>query len=134
MIGFGPVLDNIWIRRSGRGRPRTRPGRLLGDKAYCARSIRLECRRRRIRATIPDKANVIADRKAQGSRGGRPPAFDKALYKQRNIVERCINKLKAFRAAATRYDKRAYMYEATIDIASIKIWLCDLTRDPRDTP
>ncbi len=133
MIGFGPAMDNIWIRRAGPGRPRIRPGHLLADKAYCARSVRAECRRRRIRATIPDKDNVIADRLAQGSRGGRPPAFDKARYKQRNIVERCINKLKQFRAVTTRYDKRAYMYEATIDIATIKIWLRDLTKDPQDT-
>jgi transposase len=134
MIGFGPVMDNIWIRRGGTGRPRTRPDRILADKAYCARSVRAECRRRGIKTTIPDKDNVIADRQAKGSRGGRPPAFDSALYKQRNTVERCINKLKAFRAVATRYDKRAYMYEATIDIATIKIWLRDLTKDPRDTP
>ena len=121
-------MANIWIRRSGPGRPRTRPGRILADKAYCSREIRTECRRRGIRATIPDKDNIIADRQAKGSRGGRPPAFDKTLYKQRNTVERCINKLKQFRAVATRYDKRVYMYEATIDIATIKIWLRDLTK------
>lgn len=123
----------VRIRRHGPGRPRTRPDRLLADKAYCSRGIRAACRRRRIKATIPDKDNIIADRQAKGSRGGRPPNFDKALYKQRNTVERCINKLKQFRAVATRYDKRAYMYEATVDIATIKIWLRDLTRDPRDT-
>ena len=39
------------------------------------------------------------------------------------------NKLKQFRAVATRYDKRQYMYYATVDIATIKIWLRDLTRD-----
>jgi hypothetical protein len=33
----------------------------------------------------------------------------------------------------TRYDKRDYMYRATVDIATIKIWLRDLTKDPRDT-
>lgn len=105
----------------------------MADKAYCSREIRTELRRRGIKATIPDKNNVIADRQAKGSRGGRPPAFDKELYKQRNTVERCINKLKQFRAVATRYDKRVYMYEATVDIATIKIWLRDLTKDPRDT-
>jgi hypothetical protein len=34
---------------------------------------------------------------------------------------------------ATRYDKRDYMYLATLDIATMKIWLRDLTKDPRDT-
>ena len=52
VIGFGPVMANIWIRRSGPGRPRTRPGRLLADKAYCSREIRVECRRRGIKALI----------------------------------------------------------------------------------
>ena len=46
-------------------------------------------------------------------------------YKQRNVVERCVNKLKAFRAIASRYDKREYMYAGTVDIASIRIWLRD---------
>jgi len=41
-------------------------------------------------------------------------------YKQRNVVERCVNKLKAFRAIASRYDKREYMYAGTVDIASIR--------------
>jgi transposase len=40
-------------------------------------------------------------------------------------VERCINKLKQFRAVATRYDKRAYIFHGTIDVASIRIWIRD---------
>jgi len=40
-------------------------------------------------------------------------------------VERCFSKLRQFRAAATRYDKRDYMYQATVDVASIRIWLPD---------
>jgi transposase len=60
------------------------------------------------------------------------------MYKARNTAERAVNKLKAFRAVATRYDKRGYMNQATIDIATMKIWLRDLTRhhpqDPPDTP
>ena len=69
-----------------------------------------------------------------------PPAFDRTIYKLRNTVERAINKLKAFRGVATRYDKRDYMYQATIDVATIKIWLRDLANthpprgDPRDRP
>lgn len=82
---------------------------------------------------IPEKKDQVAARAAKGSRGGRPPAFDRELYKQRNVVERAINKLKQFRAVATRYDKREFMYQATVDVATMKIWLRDLTRDPRDT-
>jgi transposase len=57
--------------------------------------------------------------------GGRPPAFDAGRYKGRNTVERCFSKLRQFRAVATRYDKRDYMYQATVDVASIRIWLRD---------
>jgi transposase len=41
------------------------------------------------------------------------------------LVERCFSKLKQFRAVATRYDKRDFMYKATVDVASIRIWLRD---------
>jgi transposase len=43
--------------------------------------------------------------------------------KERNTVERCFANLKQFRAVATRYDKREFMYQATVDVASIRIWL-----------
>ncbi|GAA1741615.1 hypothetical protein GCM10009681_10480 [Luedemannella helvata] len=85
-------MDGVRIRHRV-GRPRTRPGRVLADKAYTNRKIRTELRRRRITAVIPEKKDQIAARKAKGSRGGRPPAFDRQLYKQRNVVERAINKL-----------------------------------------
>ena len=110
-------------RRRRPSRPRTRPDRLLADKAYSSRKIRGELRRRRITATIPEKADQQKARAAKGSAGGRPPAFDAASYKQRNTVERAINKLKDFRAVAMRTDKREFVYQGTIDVASIKIWL-----------
>ncbi|GAA3064385.1 hypothetical protein GCM10020254_05380 [Streptomyces goshikiensis] len=52
--------------------------------------------------TTKDQA---ANRKKKGSRGGRPVGHDADLYKERNTVERLINKLKAWRGIATRYDK-----------------------------
>jgi transposase len=123
-VAFEPVMAGIRIRRRGADRPRTRPGRVRGDKAYSSRAIRAHLRRRRITATIPEPADQQTHRARRGSNGGRPPVFDTEGYKQRNVVERC-NKLKGFRAVATRYDKRAYIFAGTVDIASIRIWLRD---------
>jgi len=67
----------------------------------------------------------VKNRLRRGSKGGRPPTCDSECYKQRNVVERAINKLKSHRAVATRYDKRDYMLCGTVDVASIRIRLRD---------
>ncbi|WP_030732023.1 IS5/IS1182 family transposase [Streptomyces sp. NRRL S-237] len=71
---------------------------------------------------IPQPADQIADRRRRGSKGGRPPVFDNTAYKQRNTVERCINKLEQWRGIATRYDKTATAYQAALHLAAIRIW------------
>lgn len=84
--------------------------RLLADKAYSHPSTRSELRKRRIKTTIPERRDQIARRKAKGSAGGRPPAFDPSIYKERNVVERSFNRLKQWRGVATRYDKYALTF------------------------
>lgn len=88
-----------------RGRPRTTPDVVLADKAYSSPAIREHLPTRGIRAVIPAPADQRGHRQRRGRHGGRPPAFDRETYKQRNTVERRINRLKQWRGIATRYEK-----------------------------
>ena len=96
-----------------RGRPRVRPDRVVGDKAYTGKAIRAYLRRRGIGAVIPRQ-------KREPRRGVR---FDRAAYRERGRVERTINRLQQHRAIATRYDKLEETYHALLVIAAILLWL-----------
>ncbi|WP_423247742.1 IS5 family transposase [Streptomyces achmelvichensis] len=118
---FIEVMGRLRVPRR-RGRPRTRPDVVLADKAYSSRAIRDHLSKRGIRAVIPVPADQRGHRLRRGSLGGRPPAFDREAYKQRNTVERCINRLKQWRGIATRYEKTATVYRAGLLIAGIFLW------------
>ncbi|WP_446463231.1 IS5 family transposase [Streptomyces sp. BRA346] len=117
-----PLLERIRVPRLGRGRPRCRPDHVIADKAYASRGFRAYLRKRGIGHTIPEKQDQERHRRRKGRRGGRPPAFDREVYRRRNVVERCFNRLKGFRGIATRYDKTATSYEAAVALASFLLW------------
>ena len=85
---------------------------LLADRAYDSNLLRETLAARGAWANVramPHRLN--------------PPAFSPFLYRYRNLVERFFNKLKHFRAVATRYDKLPENYLASVKLASIRIWL-----------
>lgn len=85
---------------------------LLGDRAYDSDGLRDSLAQRGAVANI----RPMPTRK-------RVPAFDAELYKLRNQAERFFSKLKHFRAVATRYDKRDDNFLASVQLASLRIWL-----------
>ena len=119
---LGAVLDGIRVPRR-RGRPRKRPDDLTLDRGYSYRTCRGLLRRRKLRHVIPERKDQREARQKKGARGGRPPRFDRAAYRLRSWAERGVNRLKQWRAVATRYDKRAVNYLATVQFAAIMIWL-----------
>ncbi len=85
---------------------------LLADRAYDSDALRATLAKRRARANIkpmPNRVNI--------------PRFNKKLYKKRNLIERFFNKLKHFRAVATRFEKHDANYLALVKLASARIWM-----------
>jgi transposase len=109
---FPRLLEQGAVKRPGRGRPRLRPTRVVGDKGYTGRQRRRYCRRRGLRYTIPR-------RRTERRRG----PFDRAAYRLRERIERLINRCKRYRSLATRYDKGAASYRALWLIAFIFLWI-----------
>jgi transposase len=100
------------VKRKGPGRPKLRPRTLVGDRGYTGRPARAFLRRRGISAVIPQfKTETV------------PRRMDWALYRERNVVERLVGRLKEYRRIATRYDKLADTCLAFIHLAAIRICL-----------
>lgn len=119
---FPQLMHHLRVPRIGRGRARTRPDRVRGDKAYSSRAIRAHLRSRRIIAVIPEPDDQAGHRTRRGCRGGRPPAFDKVDYRGRNVIERSFNVIKQWRGIATRYDLLATNYRAAVVLHAVITW------------
>ncbi len=92
--------------------PERAPRALLADKGYDADAIRTDLASRNIQAVIPGRSN----RRVKIE-------YDRALYKQRNHIERFFGRLKINRAIATRYDQLAESFLSMVHIAAARYWL-----------
>jgi transposase len=118
-----PVLEAVRLRGRN-GRLRNRPRAVAGDKGYSYARVRRYLRRRKIKAVIPTRKDQR-----------RRPGFDKEAYRRRNVVERCLSWLKECRALATRFDKLAVNYLATVKLAILRQYLRKLApNDSSDRP
>lgn len=107
-----PVLTKVSVRQK-RGRPKSRPKKLAGDKGYSSAKIRSFLEDRGIEPIIPHKDNEKA-------RHDPNVKFDKETYKRRSIVEQSIGWLKECRRIGTRFEKLAINFLAMVKLAMVK--------------
>ena len=117
-----PLLDSVKIGGKP-GRPRRRFETVCGDKGYDGASSRAAIRSRGSQPLIPHR------KKRDGTYPDSAQEFDKEKYKQRNVVERLIGRLKEYRRIATRYDKLAESFRAFVLLGFIRIWTKTLLSD-----
>jgi transposase len=93
---------------------RRRPRHLAGDRAYATGAVREWGRAHRVRLSIPERVDQVRHR----MRFRLPtPAFNRAAYRARNIIERAVGWLKQARRLATRAEKLAVHYRALVALA-----------------
>lgn len=109
---FEGAMKGGEVPSGGRGRPKQKPNAIAGDKAFSTKQIRNDLKAKGIGRLLPWKKN-------QRQRG----PFDKERYKERNIVERTIGRLKEYRRLATRYEKLPEHHLAMWEIGAIFMWL-----------
>jgi transposase len=90
----------------------SRAGHVIADRAYDSRALREAIQDIGAKAVIPPNPT----RK-------HPHSYDPVLYRLRNRIERCFNRLKHFRRIATRYDRRAEYFLACLHIAGALQWM-----------
>ena len=95
---------------------RVRPARVAGDRGYSYPNVRRALSRPGIRA-------LVSYRRDQRLGDRRHRSFDRALYQERNWIERLIGRLKPWRRMAARYEKRATHYLALLTRAAVQLWL-----------
>ena len=100
-----------------RGRPVKRCRHLIADKGYDSDALRRHCDRHRVCPTIAQRA---IHRKPKP---GLPRAFDRPMYRKRNVIERCFSWLKEKRRLCTRFDKLATSFKAMVTLACIELCL-----------
>jgi transposase len=99
------ALERNHVQRRVVGRPQSRPRAVVAAKAHSHPSTRTAMLQRKVQFISPQKSNQTRRRVSMGNRCERPPACDEELYRGRNVIERCFNRLKQFRDLATRYAK-----------------------------
>jgi transposase len=104
---FGVLMDEVLAQH-----PACPDGCLVGDKGYNSEGIRSWCQRHGLEAVIPRFRTQSVD-----------PDFDRETYRERNVVERLIGRLKHYRRLATRYEKRGDMYLALLLLAATLCWI-----------
>jgi transposase len=100
------------------------PQRSQGDRGYSYDYLRAWLARGHMKALIPQRSDQIAQR------GGQALPFDAKAYKQRNVIERCIGRLKEARRVAMRYEKLAVHYLGVLKLAMIQCQLSALSNTP----
>jgi transposase len=109
------VLAQIKVPRNGPGRPKSRPKRLIGDRAYDSDALRKDLRDRHIELICPHRKN----RKKPKAQDGRKLR----RYRKRWKIERTFSWISNYRRLVVRYERRITVYQAFFHIACILITL-----------
>jgi transposase len=109
------TLETVKVPRKGRGRPKKRPERLIGDKAYDSDPLRKRCKELKIDLIVPHRKNRKKAKKQDGRKLRR--------YRKRWKVERTFSWISNFRRLVVRYERLIDVYQGFFHLAIIMIVL-----------